>query len=241
LSPCHGCHAGCCRAFAVPVTGAEILRMERALGLDFWQLACRWEDRDDAISAGVAPQFRFEDDSSIPYVICLLHEPSRTFPRTTKCRFLIEQPPTADAPLGRASCGIYDARPLPCRVYPTKLSESGSLAVLHDVPVHGRANDPSPAFDLCGRPWEVEDVDSIAAVQDLVVLRFELQFFRQVAALWNRAPGRWEDFPEFLRLVYRHRVQARPVAADTKETGGMRGILKFPAAGDESTSDAIAA
>lgn len=232
MSPCHGCHAGCCRAFAVPITGADVMRMERELQLDFWQLACRWEDRDGAISAGVVPQLRFEDDPTIPYVLCLLHEPSQTFPATTKCRFLIEQPPSAEAPLGRGSCGVYQSRPLSCRVFPTKLSESGSLAVLYDVPAHGRSHDSSPAFDLCPQPWSVDDVEPVAAVQDLVLLQFELRFFHQVATMWNRQPGRWQDFPEFLRLVYQHRVQPPQREVDAADHADHRSILKFPTVRD---------
>jgi Fe-S-cluster containining protein len=214
--------------------------MERALALDFWQFICRWEDRDGAISSRVVPQFRFEDDPEIPYVICLLHEPSQTFPQTTKCRFLVEQSPTAEFPLGRATCGIYDDRPCSCRVFPTKLSESGSLAVLHDVPAHGRPSDPSAAFNLCPRPWEVDEVDPVAAVQDLIVLDFELQFFRQVADLWNRNPGRWADFPEFLRLVYTNRVRPAPRHEDAESTAG-RSILKFPTPREDRGREPIAA
>jgi len=224
----------------VPVTGADIGRMERALQLDFWEFICRWEDRDGAISAGVVPQFRFDDDAEIPYVICLLHEPSQTFPQTTKCRFLVEQPPIPESPLGRATCGIYDARPSSCRVFPTRLSESGSLAVLHDVPPHGRPSDPSPAFKLCPRPWDVGEVDPVAAVQDLIVVQFELRFFRQVANLWNRSPGSWADFPEFLRLVYTNRVRPQPPADET-ELPSSRSILKFPTARDDRSSEPIAA
>lgn len=237
MSPCHGCHAGCCRAFAVPVTGADVLRLERDLGLGFWQLACRWEDRDGTISAGVVPQLHFDDDPDVPYVLSLLHEPSRNFPRTTKCRFLVEEPPTQEFPLGRANCSVYESRPLACRVFPTKLSDTGALAVLRQVPTHGRANDESPAYDLCPRQWDVADVDPVSAVPDLIVLQFELKFFQQVAVMWNRSPGRWLDFPQFLRLVYEHRVQ--PSGDDrAAETGS---ILKFPTAADDTRPDAIAA
>jgi len=240
MSPCHGCHAGCCRAFAVPVTGADIVRMEQSLRQDFWEFVCRWEDRDGAISAGVVPQFLFADEPGTPFVICLLHEPSATFPRTTKCRFLREEPPTPTSPLGRAYCGVYESRPSACRVFPTKLSASGSLAVLHDVPTHGRANDASPAFQLCPRPWTPSDAEPVAAVQDLIVLQFELQFFRQVAALWNRAPGAWTDFPEFLRLVYNQRVQPAPSHADG-DASAMRSVIPFPQPADDDQTDSLAA
>jgi Fe-S-cluster containining protein len=217
------------------VTGADIYRIEQSQQRDFWEFVCRWEDRDGAISAGVVPQFRFEDDPATPFVICLLHEPSATFPQTTKCRFLEEDAATPESPLGRARCGIYDSRPTACRVFPTKLSACGSLAVLHDVPASGRPADGSPAFQLCGRPWTPAEVDPIAAVQDLLVLQFELQFFRQVATLWNRDPGRWRDFPEFLRLVYSQRVQ--PIPHVEHEAG----IIRFPQPQSDDDRDSLAA
>lgn len=240
MSPCHGCHAGCCRAFAVPVTGADVVRMERELARDFWSFVCRWEDHDGAISAGVVPQLFFDDTPNVPYVLCLLHEASGNFPKTTKCSFLREQPRSAESPLGTAACSIYESRPLSCRIFPTRLSDSGSLAVLYDVPANGRPSDPSPAFDLCQRSWSVDEVDPVAAVQNLVVMKFELQFFGQVAALWNRAPGRWQDFPEFLRLVYDGRVRAAPASTSNEDAGETRSILKFPTARDDRP-DAIAA
>ena len=30
MSQCLDCHAGCCRSFAVPITGADVLRIERS-------------------------------------------------------------------------------------------------------------------------------------------------------------------------------------------------------------------
>jgi hypothetical protein len=60
-SMCESCHAGCCRAFAVPITGADILRIEGRLGLDFREFACRWSGPDGAISRNAAPQFVFDD------------------------------------------------------------------------------------------------------------------------------------------------------------------------------------
>ncbi len=206
MNPCHGCHAGCCRAFAVPITGADVLRIERRLGLNFWDFACRWEDRDDSISHGVVPHFYFEDAPGVPFVISLLHVDSAVFPGTTKCRFLTEQPRTPEHPLGTAHCSIHGQHPMACRVFPTRLSDSGQLAVLYDVPERSHRQPDNDAYKLCPRPWDPDDVDPVDGVENLVVMNFELQFFHQVATAWNRSPQSWLVFPDFLRMIYENRV-----------------------------------
>ncbi len=206
MSPCQGCHAGCCRSFAIPITGADVLRIELDRRLEFPEFACRWADPEGTIASGVVPHFHFADEPETPFAICLRHEASAIFTRTTKCIFLEEGTPTADAPLGESRCGIYGQRPLPCRIYPTRWNASGELVELHGVPAYGRSNDPHPIYGLCGRPWELSDIDPIAGVQQLVVLRYELDFFAKVAAMWNRACPEFELFPQFLREVYLNRV-----------------------------------
>lgn len=215
MSPCHGCHAGCCRAFAVPVTGADVLRIERRLGLNFWEFACRWEDPDDAIAQGVVPHFYFEDAPGVPFVLSLMHVDSETFPGTTKCRFLEEEPQTTEQPMGRAHCSIHGEHPMACRVFPTRLSQSGQLAVLYDVPEHSQRDPQSPAYRLCPRAWEPDDVDPVDGLANLAVMNFELQFFHQVATAWNRTPQSWMVFPEFLRMVYENRVIRDPAVPES--------------------------
>ncbi len=206
MSPCQGCHSGCCRAFAIPVTGADLLRIELDRGYKFADIACRWEDSEGQIACGVMPHFHFADEPQTPFAICLKHEASQIFRRTTKCCFLQESAPTALSPLGESRCGIYESRPLGCRVFPTRLNTERMQAEVFEIPAHGRANDPHPIYSLCGRPWEISDLDPVQAVQDLVLVRFELDFFAKVAAVWNRAVAEFEVFPEFLREVYRNRV-----------------------------------
>jgi Fe-S-cluster containining protein len=206
MSPCQGCHAGCCRSFAIPVTGADILQIEQQLGLDFDQFACRWADPHGEIACGVAPHFYFADEPATPFTIALQHSASRLFTKTTKCHFLVEGSPTAESPLGVSHCSIYHQRPLACRVFPTKLDRLGEVAELHSIPPYGRPSDPHPIYNLCPRPWEPTDVDPIATVQNLILIRFEYQFFEKVARIWNAALPEYELFPTFLREVYRHRV-----------------------------------
>jgi Fe-S-cluster containining protein len=193
----------------VPVTGADILRIERDLGLDFEDFVCRWADPDGLIARNHAPHFHFADEPATPFAICLAHAASEYFPGTTKCRFLTEGQPDSEHPRGVARCGIHGARPAACRAFPARLNATNELAVLYDVPARGRTDTDDPLFDLCPRPWRPEDLDPISAVQDLVVTRYEMGFFRQLATIWNSKPRPWSVFPDFLRVVYTSRVTSQ--------------------------------
>lgn len=205
MSLCEDCHAGCCRSFAVPVSGADILRIEQGLKISFWDFVCRWADPSGQIALNYAPHFFFEDEPGTPFVISLMHQTSDNFKGTTRCRFLVEGPPDDDHPLGQARCGIYNYRPGACRVFPTKFDLSHELAVVHDVPARSREGEEQ-VYDLCPRPWEPSDLDSLQPLHDLVVARYEMQYFERIAEMWNRTPGAWDVFPDFLRLVYGRRV-----------------------------------
>ena len=207
-TPCEGCHGGCCRSFAVPVTGADVFRLTEATGRDFWEVACRWPDPDGKIGRRYAPALHFADDPGEPTVLCLTHEASDTLPGSTRCRFLVETGPTAEHPRGLGRCGVYGDRPAACRSFPTRFAADGRLAVVHDVPARGRSGD-HPAYDLCPRPWTAEDVDPLAAPPQLAAAKWEMEFFRQVAAAWNRTPRPAALLPEFLAAVYAGRVADR--------------------------------
>ncbi len=205
MGMCDTCHAGCCRAFAVPVTGADIITIQKKLGLPFEDFVRRLPDPSGRISGGAVPHFKFDDSGDMPHVICLSHVPSVFHAGSTKCRFLIECGPDDEFPLGRARCGIYGARPSACRIFPTRFNATNDLAIVCDIPEEFRVNE-NPAYTLCPRPWEPEDIDPIQAVQDLAVVKYELAFFRQVGELWNRSPASWNAFPQFLNIVYSKRV-----------------------------------
>ena len=215
MSVCEGCSAGCCRAFAVPITGADILRIMSVQALSFWDFVCRWADPKGIIARNHAPQFRFSDEPDMPYVICLSHSESELFPHATKCQFLEECPPSREAPRGEGRCGIYDTRPGACRAFPVRLAPQQGLAILYEVPANGRAGN-DPAYQLCPRPWSTSDVDPITHLQDLVVARYEMEVFHLLAQAWNRTPGAWKDFPAFLEQVYSRRVQGPSLAEVTR-------------------------
>jgi len=224
---CQSCHAGCCRAFAVPITGADILRLERSTGLTFWDFVCRWEDLAGQIAGDYVPHLYFDDEPATPFTLCLLHEPSQLFPTTSKCRLLHETPADAQSPRGTSSCGVYGSRPMACRVFPLRTNTNSPLAILADVPSHGRPSDGHEAYQLCPRPWRPDDVDPIQAPQDLAVSAYESSFFHQVATLWNERPGSWLKFPEYLRLVYERRV-IRPAESAEEAAEDEAITLPFP-------------
>lgn len=229
---CQGCHAGCCRSFAVPITGADMLRLERETGTTFWDFACRWADEQGQIAAHYAPHFHFEDEPHTPFVICLQHESSQLFPDSPRCLYLKEFPADADHPLGTAHCGMYQGRPAACRVFPTKFDVNNELPIIHPVPEYGR-QEKLPQFKLCPRQWTPADIDPLESAQELVVARYEMRFFHQLARLWNRNPGPWAIFPDFLREVYANRVTLMPQqeAEDLMTEDDIRkNIVKIPQA-----------
>jgi Fe-S-cluster containining protein len=224
MSMCDSCHAGCCRSYAVPISGADIIRITSDLGLSFWDFVCRWEDPDGEIAQKYAPHFHFEDEPEMPFVMCLIRGESQTWPGTGKCMFLEESPVTKEHPLGTARCGIYDSRPAACRAFPTKLSPSSELAIICDVPDRGRPST-DPVYELCPGPWEKEDFDAIHTVQDLIVAEYEMQFFNRIATVWNRRPGPFSAFPEFLNTVYSQRIRkesAKDVARNDRPDSDLK-------------------
>ena len=110
-----------------------------------------------------------------------------------------------------------------CRAFPTKLNQTGELAILYDIPPHGR-NQENPVYDLCPGEWKPSDLDPLQTVQDLVVAKYEMAFFHQLARLWNRAPRSWSLFPDFLKLAYAGRVIREEDAAENAEPE----TIKFP-------------
>ena len=227
MSQCTTCHAGCCRSFVVPVTGADILRIASRNDLSFWDFVCRWADPEGSIALKYAPHFHFRDQPRTKFVISLLQEYSSQFPGTTRCKFLSEGPQSSEHPLGIAKCGIYGERPAACRVFPTKFDHSGELAVIYDVPAAGKGGS-HPIYQLCPRSWKPEDLDPIQQVQDLVVAKYEMNFFFKLAAAWNENPGDWLLFPDFLRMVYAKRVLSKDEDLDIEPAPAVEETVRYP-------------
>ncbi len=237
MSPCQSCHAGCCRAYAVPISGADIVRIQNRFELSFWEFVYRWADPQGEIALNHAPQFFFSDEPQTPYVVCLKQVESEYFPESSKCRFLMESPPDEEHPLGVARCGIHPDRPGTCRAYPTKLDDAAELAIIDEVAESGRpcADD---IYKLCPRQWEPADFDPVTTIQDLVVVQYEMTYFHKLALIWNQNPQSWLVFPQFLELVYKKRVIKSEVAESHRSD---HNILPFPVQGIAPNSSAKAA
>lgn len=232
MSPCDTCHGGCCRAFAIPITGADILRIQQDLKLSFWDFACRWADPEGIIANKYAPHFHFADEPDTPFVIALKHEQSHFLPGTDKCRFLMETPADENSPLGLGRCGIYESRPAACRAFPTKFNDSGELAVIYDIPSTPR-DDVDIAYELCSREWKPEDVNPTTTIQNLVVARYEMNYFHHIAEAWNQSVGDWEVLPDYLNLIY-----SRRVLLESDLQGEEPVTIPFPANAIQSSSKA---
>lgn len=198
VSPCEGCHAGCCRAFSVPITLGDIFRIATERRLDFWDFVARWADESGAISRGYAPQFFFEDDPETPFVIGLLHADSVAFPGTTCCSFLKESVDDSGRVTGQ--CSIYESRPDACRLFPAVTDRTGDTR-LHDVPEFGRP-DQNEAFRLCPTEWSIEHIDLDAHCDATDRCQSEMELMRLLAERWNQSPGAWQVFPDFLAAVH---------------------------------------
>ncbi|MBL4885822.1 MAG: YkgJ family cysteine cluster protein [Planctomycetaceae bacterium] len=208
MGMCESCHAGCCRSYAIPINGADIIRMERESKLTFWEFACRWADPQGEIAGNYAPHFHFQDEPETQFVICLKQIESKVLPGTQCCQFLQEGEPDAEHPLGISRCGMYLGRPAACRVFPTKYDVEHELPILHTVPKYGR-EEQNPAYQLCPRQWVKEDVDPIAVAHELMIARYEVSFFNHIAEAWNRSPKPWDMFPGFIRDVYANRISTQ--------------------------------
>ena len=195
---CGTCHGGCCRAFAVPISGSDILRIMTRPQTTFWDVACRWEDAEGKIAGNLAPHFHFSDEPETPFVICLLRSPSQQFPGTECCKFLQELPASSEAPLGRSECGIYHERPGACRIFPATLDDDERIT-FRDT---GCSAATPPALRLCPRPWQMSDSNPLQILQDLRSAGQEMRLFHEFAAAWNRRPQEWLLFPSILEQVY---------------------------------------
>jgi len=119
LSPCARCSEGCCREYLVTVTGLDVYRITRGLGLAPGQfvVAVPVGDRHVEGFRLAAGGERFQ----------LALDKRRDGERAGWCVFWM--------PLGRAGagrCGIYAHRPQVCRTYPATLVD-GEVARRDDV------------------------------------------------------------------------------------------------------------
>lgn len=197
--PCTDCHAGCCRAFAVPLTGADVVRIIRDRKLSFRDFVCRWADPEGLISRKIAPQFSFDDEPETPFVIGLRQNESALWPDTRKCLFLSERLPESSGSAGSSICSIYESRPAACRVFPFRFEPSGRVGI---QPSLTTPRAPVTPTTLCPSEWNISDVQRLQAEFDLEDCLRQMELFHLIARKWNIVPGPWSLFPDFIDDIY---------------------------------------
>lgn len=217
---CKQCEAGCCRKFSAPVTGFDILRIWRTLEIDPFAF-CEIEERTkEQLEKEIEkePLFIFTDSGTLKYYQIYLKRTfsSKYFPNNRKCIFLQEwdmdelNSEELKGIVGR--CGIYDCRPLKCRIYPAKFADDGKMymydpyyASIHPSEVNVWKNLP---YSSCPRPKEREDYEKFVDqfIRDIAHEKYEMEFFLDLSKKWNENPDISDKFIEFLEREYRDRL-----------------------------------
>jgi Fe-S-cluster containining protein len=157
-SVCASCHARCCFAYMVPVTGHDVWRIATGLGLGVEQFVVAADAKEDQPNA-------FRLDRSGRFFMLALDKRPHAERAERACIFWL------DLPNGYGRCGIYGVRPNVCRTYP---------AYLRDGAVHIRQDAvcPTGAWSLAGL-----DVPSWRA--NLERGELEKRVYEAVVRSWN--------------------------------------------------------
>ncbi|OGI01310.1 MAG: hypothetical protein A2Y25_00940 [Candidatus Melainabacteria bacterium GWF2_37_15] len=221
MKVCKTCNAGCCRAFRVPVTGFDILRIMRTIDIDPYFFCGVEEITGERLekALGKDPLFLFTDRGEPKYFeIYLKSVEGKYFGFHGKCIFLQEwdakelNSQEIDGIIGR--CGIYDCRPLTCRTYPSKIDKDGKLYMFDPYYEH---TDPENKrwqalpYGLCPRPIEQEDFRAGVNeyIKNLLHANYEMEFFIELSKKWNQNPDISDKFIEFLEKEYQDRLPFR--------------------------------
>ncbi len=131
---CHG--RDCCLSFSVPLSGADIARISRALAVPPMAFC-------QAAPAPGPPAFRLDPSAEQGYRVQLRRRPAAgSSPAAAgPCIFLL------DLPRGKRRCVLERLQPGLCRSFPLALDPFGSLSVYQG---HG-----------CPRLWSLGDVDEL--------------------------------------------------------------------------------
>lgn len=205
--PCFDCHAPCCVSYVVPITGFDLWRMTRVLGLG-------WRDVADVKSdqGRYWDCFRL-DDSELRHGLYL-----RTR-STGACQFLL------DLPGGHQRCGAHDGRPLACRIYPFKVTGSSQLGI--ELLTHAMC--PPPQKALYQR--DVEDARPMVTSELL-----ERELYLVAVARWNAmaqtishaSPLAVDEFVEWLTRLYDEIAKLRSGPFESWHGPAQQLIAAFP-------------
>lgn len=215
---CNSCHAGCCRKHNIDVTGIDILNISKALSLDisFFTEALPTNEEYTKAMLSKVPLLKFSDGEKDKYYrMSIKMRESTLFPNSLKCMFLQEwvgeNPDLPDYGKVTGRCGIYNIRPLTCSTYPAKLEQTGLTSYYVD-PFESSETTDNPAYKTCPRQLTKDDFDCESAntMKDLVLYKFEMDFFKMLTAKWNKNPQSSDDLMAFLEEEYQNRVKFKP-------------------------------
>lgn len=205
---CKTCHAGCCRNFAIGLTGYDLLKISKFLDLDypsFAQIIPVKEKEEIERQSNFSALFLFSDKELRTYYrFCLLMDESRLAEGTLKCMFL-EEEGLKDKII--AKCSIYECRPLVCATFPSKFDPTEKQGIVFNVEPDNLLSSHD-VYNLCPRKITRDDIENShdEIMKNLILRKYEVDFFKNLADYWNRNPGTTVEFFRFLEKVYDNRV-----------------------------------
>ncbi|EKE03921.1 MAG: hypothetical protein ACD_20C00128G0006 [uncultured bacterium] len=211
---CSSCQAGCCRRFSIPLTGYDILKIKKALDLEYldYTQMIKVKDDDFESESKLLSVFRFTNlGAEKHYSFFLRSIKSKYMPDSDKCIFLQEWNGEdfllPDFRGVKARCGIYNSRPLACTIYPAKLHENELIGVAKDPNTH-LDNSDNPAYNLCPRDLNNSDflANSDEIMKNLVLYKHEKKYFKFLSEVWNQGSCDFTEFFPFLETAYQNRI-----------------------------------
>lgn len=208
---CSSCHAGCCRNYTISLSGYDILNIAKTLDVQpssFVDVIAVEEGADIEYKSKHTALFRFSDMDG-HYIFGMKMVESALAPQTAKCQFLLEwnldnENPTMEGIIAR--CGIYSCRPQLCAAFPTKFG----VDELSGVMVNTSAFEQEvshPVYKTCPQAPSMADIaDSDEIIKTLVLKKYEVEFFKNLAKKWNENPKTLAEFWDFLTESYQNRV-----------------------------------
>lgn len=209
---CESCGSGCCRKYAIALTGYDILNISKTLSIDpssFIQLSPVEGVENIEYQSKYTALFKFTDENSdIFYRFNLKMNESQLVPGTLKCQFLMEWHndtlnPSVEGIV--AKCGIYSCRPFVCTAYPATFDVTEKRGIVKNIK---NESSEHPIYNLCPRKITDKDLSGSSdhIMQALIMRKYELEYFKNLAEYWNQNPGSTENFLNFIRKVYDSRV-----------------------------------
>ncbi|MEI7475134.1 MAG: YkgJ family cysteine cluster protein [bacterium] len=211
---CKSCAGGCCRNYSVAITGYDILNISKTLGIDpisFIQIVEIEDEADFEYKSKHAALFKFTDaKKDVFYMFGMRMVESQLVQGTAKCQFLMEwyynrNNPSIDQIIAR--CGIYNCRPLICSAFPSKFDSTENRGVVLNLSSISESKE-HPIYNLCSGTIAGEEVDRAAddIMKALILRKFELDYFKNLASYWNEKPGTITEFLVFMQNAYQDRV-----------------------------------